>query len=127
MFFRKPVQRLLHAVAQRHDKLANAAFRLSEFYQNAYKNFCYDMEINGECWLLDRLREIPITTIFDVGANRGRWSAAASLRFPDAEIHAFEIVPATYGDLEAAARSLENVRPKVVPGGWWKIESGVIS
>jgi FkbM family methyltransferase len=111
MFPWRLTERFLSALARRHDRLADALFLMSEMYQRAYKNLSYDMKINGEYWLLDRLRAIPARTIFDVGANHGLWSAAASLRFPRAEIHAFEIVPSTYRHLEAAVRDLKNVHP----------------
>jgi FkbM family methyltransferase len=91
--------------------VADLIFDLCNIYQAAYKNFCYDFTINGEFWLLDRLKQLPVEMIFDVGANDGEWSAAASARFSNATIHAFEIVPTTYKYLEDAARRIPNIRP----------------
>lgn len=42
----------------------------------------------------------PVRTIFDVGANRGDISHLYHDVFPEAEIHAFEPFPQTYGVLE---------------------------
>ena len=41
--------------------------------------------------------------IWDVGAHDGSWAASAHEAFPDAEIHAFEIVPETRQALERLA------------------------
>jgi FkbM family methyltransferase len=91
--------------------MSDLIFHLSDAYQAAYKNVCYDFAINGEFWLLDQIRHLSVEIIFDVGANHGDWSAAASARFPNAAIHAFEIVPATYEYLEDTARRVPNIRP----------------
>jgi len=71
----------------------------------------YDFALNGELWLLDRLKDLTVEMIFDVGANHGEWSAAPSARFPNAAIHGFEIVPATYHYLEDTARKIPSIRP----------------
>jgi len=107
----KLASRLIDTVARRQGRVADLIFQLSEIYQGSYKNICYDFTINGEFWLLDRLTRIPVEIIFDVGANHGEWSARASSRFPDAAIHAFEIVPATYKYLEDTAHRIPNVHP----------------
>jgi hypothetical protein len=111
MFPWKLSSRLLNKIARRPGKVADLIFHLSEVYQIAYKNVCYDFAVNGETWLLDRLKNSSVEMIFDVGANHGEWSAVASERFPNAEIHAFEIVPATYNYLEDAAHRIPNMRP----------------
>jgi len=111
MFPWKLASILLSTVARRPGRVADLIFHLSEMYQVAYKNVCYDFAINGELWLLDRLKDVTVEIIFDVGANHGEWSAAASARFPNAAIHAFEIVPATYHYLEDTARRIPNIRP----------------
>ncbi len=54
---------------------------------------------NGEQALLDRLASLPARTVFDVGANVGTWSHYALKVFAQAELHAFEIVPATFEEL----------------------------
>jgi FkbM family methyltransferase len=61
---------------------------------------------SGESQLLDRLRGQGFRTLFDVGANLGAWSRHAAHCFPQAQIHAFEIVPATFRKLRAAVEPL---------------------
>jgi len=60
-------------------------------YLDAYFNRGYDRRANGEVWLLRRLGELDIRTVFDVGANMGEWTADALALVPNAEIHSFEI------------------------------------
>jgi FkbM family methyltransferase len=45
------------------------------------------------------LAKTKIRTVFDVGANVGDWSKLASKLFPESEIHAFELSPATFRTL----------------------------
>jgi FkbM family methyltransferase len=111
MFPWKLSSKLLSTIARRPGKVADLIFHLSEVYQIAYKNLCYDFAVNGEIWLLDRLKNSSVEMIFDVGANHGEWSAAASRCFPNAVIHAFEIVPTTFNYLEEAAHRIPNMRP----------------
>jgi FkbM family methyltransferase len=49
---------------------------------------------NGEAYLLDRLGG-QAAVIFDVGANRGDWTAIARQRCPRAQVHCFELVGET--------------------------------
>lgn len=53
----------------------------------------------------------PITTVFDVGANRGQTIKWFRPLFPRASIHAFEPFPAAYEDLCVATRDDPLVRP----------------
>src|SRR5205085_6354632 len=87
------VRRLAAAAMPRRSPLA---FRIATKIINLYNNDNdFDMRSNGELRLARRL--LPHATIaFDVGANRGEWSAAALSINPRAEIHAFEPSPATY-------------------------------
>ena len=67
----------------------------------ATENLSYDVRLNGELWVLERVAvSADIKTVFDVGANRGDWSRVALHAFPDSEIHAFEVVPETFHELE---------------------------
>jgi FkbM family methyltransferase len=43
---------------------------------------------------------VQVRTVIDVGANRGLWTEAALLAFPDAHIHAFEPAAACQAELE---------------------------
>ncbi len=44
----------------------------------------------SRAWVNRRVR------VFDVGANRGEWSSMILGRFPEVELHSFEIVPDTF-------------------------------
>jgi FkbM family methyltransferase len=66
----------------------------SDFLQ-LYENHNYDIQTNGELFVLQALTANPISCIFDVGANKGSWSLAAHKLFPKAKIHAFEIAQPT--------------------------------
>lgn len=61
----------------------------------AWKNKQYDVDLNGEALLLQRLRPFKPAVLFDIGANVGEWSRAALDAIPTAHVHAFEIAPAT--------------------------------
>ncbi len=70
--------------------------KLARVYLAAYNNENYDIETNGERWLLERLSSFSLSMIFDVGANAGEWSEHARRAHPKTTIHAFEIVPSTF-------------------------------
>jgi FkbM family methyltransferase len=73
------------------------------------RDFSYDFDKNGERKLLETLKTAPtrIQTVFDVGANVGDWSAVARTCFATAEIHAFELSPATFQTLSARLQGLD--------------------
>ena len=71
----------------------------------AWKNKQYDVDLNGEAALLQRLGSFKPKVLFDIGANVGEWSRAALQAIPTAHVHAFEIAPATATKLvESMAR-----------------------
>jgi FkbM family methyltransferase len=88
-------RRLVRAVAPRRGYVSRRLLRMAEFYVAAARNHDQDMRTNGECWLLRQLGGATVRIVFDVGANRGDWSEEVTKALPRAEIHAFEIVPAT--------------------------------
>jgi FkbM family methyltransferase len=57
-----------------------------------------NIALNGEAWLLSQLSGTS-ATVFDVGANRGNWTAEALARIPNATVHSFEPIPETFADL----------------------------
>lgn len=59
-----------------------------------------DPELDGEYWLLERLGPFGLKTIFDVGANVGDWARTALTHNKSATAHCFEIVAATFKELE---------------------------
>jgi FkbM family methyltransferase len=72
-------------------------------------NFSYDLLTNGECFVLETVSGFSPRMIFDVGANVGDWSIAATSRCPTAKIHALEIAPPTFEALAANTRHLPNL------------------
>jgi FkbM family methyltransferase len=69
--------------------------RLCEKYLDAYANWSYDPARNGEQRLLGRMASLSSPLLFDVGANVGEWTDTARRLIPAAEVHCFEIAPAT--------------------------------
>jgi FkbM family methyltransferase len=73
-----------------------------ETFVKLYRNYDYDIDSNGERWLLRRLAGLPMRIVFDVGANHGEWTRTARQEVAHCDIHAFEIVPETFRQLDAA-------------------------
>jgi len=78
------------------------AAKVARRYLDAYENQDYNAATNGESSVLSRLRDLPLTEIFDVGAHRGEWAALARIAFPKATIHCFEVAPQNAQLLRAA-------------------------
>ncbi len=94
----------IHSAARQLASPANgqAGQSLALFCQQflqAYKNWNYNLETNGERWLLKRLAAFKPSIVFDVGANVGDWLLAARSECSAAQIHAFEIVQSTSEEL----------------------------
>lgn len=101
----------VHAIARRHHtRVASFGARLARAYLRCYGNFDYDPTTNGELRVLATIGRSAPGTIFDVGANVGGWTVVAREHAPGAEIHSFEIVPATAQRLRANVGSLPRVR-----------------
>jgi FkbM family methyltransferase len=62
--------------------------------------------------------------LFDLGANVGDWSLAALEALPQAEVHAFEIAPATAEELKNNLAAYAG-RAKVIPKGMGMKEGGI--
>ncbi len=86
-------------IAQNGGPISRVLFRAANLYVKTYKNLNYDMNTNGEYYVLDCLAKHEIRTVLDVGANKGDYTSACLSRFPYAQVHSFEIVPATYQKL----------------------------
>ncbi len=96
MMFKRFGQRSLRYIARHEGRLSLPLYKISRYYVRMYKNLDYDIQTNGEIFILQRLSDFDISTVFDVGANRGEWLSVASQILTDAEIHAFEIAPPTF-------------------------------
>jgi len=92
-----------HVVQNRETKGVRALVDFSYGTIRGWKNSEFDVDINGESTLMQRLRPFSPRTVIDVGANVGDWSFAAMKYLPDATVHAFEIAPATSAKLVANA------------------------
>lgn len=68
------------------------------------------MSRNGELWLIGQLTGVDRPVLYDVGANHGRWAMKVTELLPGAEVHCFEICPATFTKLEANLRNYLGVR-----------------
>jgi FkbM family methyltransferase len=79
-------------------------------YLKWFGNASYKPERNGERWLLESLRHEPIRTVVDVGANVGAWALIAERCFPDATIHALEVIPQTAAALRTATGGHQRIR-----------------
>ena len=86
-------------IAQNGGPVSRALYHMANLYTKTYNNHNYNMDNNGEYYVLDKLSNTTIETVFDVGANKGDYTNACLRRFRSAKIHAFEIAPPTYRKL----------------------------
>jgi FkbM family methyltransferase len=86
--------------SRRRSRPISWAHRLAQSFEDAYENIGAEFSRNGEADLLKRLAALDFTTVVDVGANFGDWSVAALHNWPSAFLHAFEVAPKTFRELE---------------------------
>ena len=91
-------------------KIEKLVRQLDAFYRKL-DNVDFNIKNNGELRVLNILSKFNFRILFDVGANEGQYSLLLGNIFPEAKIHAFEIVPATYNKLLANIKSIENIVP----------------
>jgi FkbM family methyltransferase len=84
--------------------------RAVDRFHRRLNNTDFEMRRNGEGRVLEVMSRAQPRCIFDVGANLGEWTAAAAARMPSCPIHAFEIVPDTFGQLKRRTQTLPDVR-----------------
>ena len=89
------ILRVLKAIANPYF----AMYVVAKKFIHKYEGFTYSFEKNGEQLLLNALGRSEVNTIFDVGSNVGGWSEIASNKFPNANIHSFEISQRTFQSL----------------------------
>jgi FkbM family methyltransferase len=70
-----------------------------------------EFKLHGEYQLQERLKHVPLGTIFDVGANCGEWTRMARSFQPSADIHTFELIPQTFKKMIDNNVIDENVYP----------------
>jgi FkbM family methyltransferase len=88
--------RLVRLIAtRRRAAWARLLARAARSYLDWVANLNYDPATNGEARVLRIVAATSPGVVLDVGAHVGEWSLAAAREAPGAEVHAFEIVPAT--------------------------------
>jgi FkbM family methyltransferase len=85
--------------SNRQSAIVRAIHGVTSFVESAWRNEGSDFANNGERFVLRRLREAKFTLAIDVGANLGDWSCEALELWPYCRIHAFEVAPRTYDEL----------------------------
>ena len=104
------LERAIPAVASRRRAFpARLLARAARLYLAGYDNFNYSLETNGELRVLEALRSVRPTCVFDVGANTGAWTEVALSTLPGATIHCFEIVEDTARVLAARLGGMPRV------------------
>lgn len=89
--------------------------QMSYMVWRAYENRDFDMSSNGEEWCVRTLKQFDARCVFDVGANVGDWLRMCSGHLPGVEIHAFEIAPPVFTELQRQTGS--NPRVHLNPVG----------
>jgi FkbM family methyltransferase len=93
--FERQVAFVRAVAARRRSGPARLLARAARAYLNAYGNWDFDPETNGEARILSvRAAERP-TCVFDVGANKGDWTVRVQRLMPQATVHAFELIEDT--------------------------------
>jgi FkbM family methyltransferase len=94
----------------RRNSILRTTAKLCRQYLKWFGNASYKPARNGERWLLHSLRDEPIRTVLDVGANVGSWALMAEACLPGATIYALEAVPTTAATLRAATAGHPRIR-----------------
>jgi FkbM family methyltransferase len=76
----------------------------------ALENKNNDHRTNGEFWLMRQLSSFGTRTIFDVGANVGKWSLHAEKVFEDATIFSFEPMPEVFAKLRMNVSKIARIK-----------------
>ena len=74
----------------RRNRVVRGLSVVCQRYLSWYHNASFDLQSNGEAFVLQTISAFKPQVLFDVGANIGEWTQAACSWCPAAEIHAFE-------------------------------------
>ena len=77
----------------------------------SYNNCSTNTRLNGEEFVIKTLAAAGATEIYDVGANHGHWALRAAQICPNAQIHCFEPIPATFQILVAETLGHPAIHP----------------
>lgn len=78
-------------------------------FLHALENKNNDHVTNGEFWLIKQLQNKGINTVFDVGANVGKWTLEAANIMPQASVYSFEPIPEVFALLNNNVSSHVNI------------------
>jgi FkbM family methyltransferase len=79
---------------------------LAAFVESAYANDGSSFANNGEQTLLRKLDGAGFRIAFDVGANFGDWLLEGLSVWPQCRVHAFEVAPWTFEELQRRVKAL---------------------
>lgn len=105
---------LLSWISASRNPLSRGVATICKNYLRLYENCNWNPNTNGELALLDRLWSQEPKVIFDVGANRGDWTASVLERNPHAQVHLFEISSITAELLTKRFQDCEGARVNAV-------------
>jgi FkbM family methyltransferase len=89
--------------------------RFASAILDAYENNNHSIRCNGEWSLLQRLSQVQLNLILDVGAHYGEWAILACGLWPRARVVCFEIDAEIRRTLAESVRTHPNI--EVYPGG----------
>ena len=94
-------QAVRKAIARHHRApVVLALHGMASFIESAWHNDDPDFATSGERFVLERLRTADLRLAVDVGANAGEWTRSALALWPNCRVHAFEVAPDTFAQLE---------------------------
>jgi FkbM family methyltransferase len=97
--------------SKRENTVLRCIALLCQKYLRAYDNqFNWDINSNGEKFVLEAVMALVPGIVFDVGANRGTYARMCAGIPSVAQVHAFEISLPTFQDLEHNCRGLPKIK-----------------
>lgn len=78
------------------------AIAAEQYLKGYWNEIMVEQSDNGEILILQRVNRFlgnSVITVFDVGANQGQWAVNCLRECPNACVHSFELVPATFEKL----------------------------
>jgi len=94
---KRTAAKVLRWHASRRTRLSRLLARIGKRYHGWYEAPPGSIRYNGESMLIGRVAAAGGMVFFDVGANRGAWTAEVLATAPSgAAVHAFEIAPPTF-------------------------------
>lgn len=107
------ISQLLLGMIWKHAHLRRAGShkiaKLSRLYIDAYENYDYDINSNGERRVIERVAAIHPAEVFDIGANAGDFGRIF-LAKSGARVHFFELCEETFRRLNAAVAAGDRVK-----------------